>query len=67
MESWSWGAGQALFLVGREEDLVLGRATEGTTGDWELASDRGMYFSDYAVLGDGYVIYFHAVDKFNLC
>jgi hypothetical protein len=22
-----------------------------------------MYFSDYAVLHDGYVIYFHAVDK----
>jgi hypothetical protein len=55
-------------LTGRK-DSILGRVwaerQRGQPEIWELASDKGMYFSDYVVLCDGYVIYFHDVNKFN--
>jgi hypothetical protein len=32
-----------------------------------LASGRGIFIYEFAELCDDYVIYFHAVDKFNFC
>jgi hypothetical protein len=33
----------------------------------KIASARGIYIHDYAMLCDGYMIYFHVVNKFNFC
>jgi len=50
-----------------ETGRVWTEQQRGQPESGNLASDRGIFIYEFVGLCDDYVIYFHAVHKFNLC